>query len=130
MPGQIRELAKSMTRSSGWRKVRKEQLARQPHCAACFRKATQVHHIKPFHLYPELELEPSNLISFCADHHLLFGHLMYWRSWNPNVEQDAADMKFKISTRPDKHEAFAREVVGSRHLNWFRIKNWVYNIWR
>jgi hypothetical protein len=48
--------------------------------------------MKPFHLYPQLELDPSNLITLCEikgrDHHLLIGHLDDWESYNPNVRSD------------------------------------------
>lgn len=100
--GVVREqVVKRFTRSSGWSKLRKKYLKKHPKCAACYRKATQVHHKKPFHLYPELELDENNLIGFCPDHHLLFGHLMWWKSYNPFVEDDAQLMKEKIEQRPE-----------------------------
>jgi hypothetical protein len=52
----------------------------------------QVHHIKPFHLHPNLELDPGNLITLCEargrDHHLLLGHLDAWDSYNEHVRED------------------------------------------
>jgi hypothetical protein len=52
----------------------------------------QVHHIKPFHLHPQLELDPNNLITLCEakgrDHHLLLGHLDEWESYNVNIRSD------------------------------------------
>jgi 5-methylcytosine-specific restriction endonuclease McrA len=82
-------------RSSQWQRVRKEHLLREPACAACGHKGRgiQVHHIKPFHLHPQLELDPRNLITLCEgrgrDHHLLLGHLNTWESYNEHIRDDA-----------------------------------------
>lgn len=66
----------------------------------------EVHHIRPFHLHPDLELDPDNLITLCeAGHdgsncHLLFGHLGNFKSFNVDVRADAAHMGEKIENRP------------------------------
>ena len=85
-----------------WSKVRKKHLQKQPICAACGNdKKLEVHHIKPVHKYPELELEPENLITLCADPcHLIFGHLKHWKSWNENVVTDCEEYLQKIKERP------------------------------
>lgn len=81
-------------RSPEWPRVEQEHLLHEPACVACgYRgQGLQVHHIKPFHLYPELELDPRNLITLCEvkgrDHHLLLGHLDDWESYNPKVRTD------------------------------------------
>lgn len=81
-------------RSQEWPRVEHEHLLHEPTCVVCGYKGSQlqVHHIKPFHLYPELELDPRNLITLCEargrDHHLLIGHLGNWESYNPNVRED------------------------------------------
>jgi 5-methylcytosine-specific restriction endonuclease McrA len=81
-------------RSPQWPHVEKEHLLHEPACAACGYRGhgLQVHHIKPFHLHPKLELEPSNLITLCEikgrNHHLLLGHLDEWESFNVNVRDD------------------------------------------
>lgn len=83
-----------MERSPEWPRVAHEHLAIEPACACCGHKGQglQVHHIKPFHLHPNLELDPNNLITLCEikgrDHHLLLGHLDDWESYNPNVRAD------------------------------------------
>lgn len=74
-------------------------------CAVCGRKVAVVaHHKKPFHLFPELELEESNLIPLCEGRtvncHLAVGHLFSYRSHNPNVEEDAEVMRAKVKARP------------------------------
>jgi len=89
-------------RAIGWPKVRSEHLKKQSVCAACgSSRGLEVHHIKPFHLYPELELDPNNLITLCNKScHLYFGHLKYFKSWNPDVIKDAAEYNDKIKARP------------------------------
>lgn len=80
-------------RSPQWPRVEKEHLLHEPACAACGYRGhgLQVHHIKPFHLHPSLELDPGNLITLCEikgrDHHLLLGHLDEWESYNVHVRE-------------------------------------------
>jgi 5-methylcytosine-specific restriction endonuclease McrA len=92
------------TRSSGWSKLRKQHLSSNPCCAACGNcKKVEVHHIEPVHLSPEKELDIDNLITLCDDPcHLLFGHLMDYKSWNKDVEQDCNNFYNKILDRPYK----------------------------
>jgi hypothetical protein len=47
----------------------------------------------PFHIRPNLELDPSNLITLCRGHHLYVGHNGNWKLWNPRVREDAADLR-------------------------------------
>ncbi len=81
-------------RSPQWSRVEKEHLMREPACVACGYRGhgLQVHHVKPFHLHPNLELDPRNLITLCEvkgrDHHLLLGHLDELESYNVNVRED------------------------------------------
>lgn len=97
----------SAKRSGSWPRVRAAHLAANPCCALCGGKdKLEVHHKRPFHLMPELELDPSNLITLCEANkggvncHLLFGHLSNFRAFNPNVEADAAAWRAKIQSRP------------------------------
>ncbi len=82
-------------RSPEWPRVEQEHRLREPACVACGYKGQwlQVHHIKPFHLHPHLELDPDNLITLCQargrEHHLLLGHLGEWGSYNERVRSDA-----------------------------------------
>ncbi len=89
-------------RSWSWTKVRNEHLKNNPSCAACGRnKKLEVHHIKPYHKYPELELDPTNLITLCDDPcHLVFGHLMNYKSWNEDVVSDCNEYNNKVKNRP------------------------------
>ena len=81
-------------RSPHWPIVRKLWLHGHPVCAACgSADRVEVHHKIPFHLRPELELEPENLISLCEGAHqchLHFGHFFDWKRYNPDVERIAA----------------------------------------
>lgn len=82
------------SRSPEWPAVAHAHLAKEPACRVCGHRGQglQVHHVKPFHLYPNLELDPNNLITLCElkgrDHHLLIGHLDDWESYNPQVRTD------------------------------------------
>lgn len=79
-------------RSGSWPRVRREHLAKEPACIACGRTGDlEVHHVKPFHEKPELELDDQNLVTLCADPcHRVFGHCLDWKLSNPRVREDAA----------------------------------------
>lgn len=94
-------------RSNKWPKIRAAHLKLFPKCSICSgTKKIEVHHIKPFHLHPELELDPNNLISLCeakkngVNCHLLFGHLGNFESLNTGITQDALIWNIKITHRP------------------------------
>jgi 5-methylcytosine-specific restriction enzyme A len=94
-------------RSGHWPTVRKEHLEKNPKCAVCSgNKKLEVHHIRPFHLHPDLELNPNNLITLCESKdngvncHLLFGHLGNFKSFNVNVKRDSINWISKILNRP------------------------------
>lgn len=82
-------------RSNKWPGVRRSHLAKFPTCAACGgNDACEVHHITPFHVGPELELSPQNLLTLCeagpfGSCHRLLGHNGAWADWNPNCEATA-----------------------------------------
>jgi 5-methylcytosine-specific restriction endonuclease McrA len=90
------------TRSPKWTEIRKEHLKNNPTCIACGRdKKLEVHHKIPVHLNPELELDPTNLVTLCADPcHLLFGHLMNFKSYNKLVIEDSSVYLDKVKNRP------------------------------
>jgi 5-methylcytosine-specific restriction endonuclease McrA len=87
-------------RSPLWSWVRDDYAKKYPKCAVCQRREIEVHHIAPFHLFPERELDTNNLISLCRPHHELVGHLMDWKSWNANVRTDAMLWRQRILDRP------------------------------
>jgi len=103
-----------MNRSPEWPSVRAAHIEKYPACAACGRgDHLNAHHIKPFHIYPELELREDNLITLCGPHHddesddiddcekhrnchYTFGHAYDWKGYNPRVTKDAAEFLKKV----------------------------------
>ena len=101
-------------RSPRWREARKKWLREHPRCAACATvEKIEVHHVQPFHVHPELELDPANFITLCEaarECHLHVGHLGNWKLWNPLVRQQARTM-LAATTGGDPHGS-NREGVG------------------
>ena len=88
-------------RSSNWPTIRKQHIKKHPFCIACnSTKNLEVHHVKPYQLYPELELDPSNLVTLCKTHHLVFGHLTDYHSWNEAVVEDSNWYLQKVKNKP------------------------------
>lgn len=100
----VRKATSTHERSGHWRSKRAQHLRSQPRCAACGCKDNlTVHHIIPFHIEPELELEDTNLITLCENSgncHLMIGHLKDWKAYNPHVRQMAASMLQLVKNRP------------------------------
>ena len=95
-------------RSSKWSSVRKQYLKLNPNCAVCgkenrFLKSNEIHHCIPIFWDKSLELQESNLITLCPEHHFLFGHLMDWKSFAKDVRIDSEIWKKKIQDRPKKN---------------------------
>lgn len=93
-----------VARSPKWAKVRAAHLAEHPECVACgARTMLEVHHVKPFHLFPELELDPQNLMTLCQcpghNCHLMFGHSLNWAAYNPHAVTDAVVFRERVRTR-------------------------------
>lgn len=92
-------------RSSKWAKFRAEYLKVYKSCEACGRQEFCVpHHVIPFHIDPTKELDYDNLITLCESParncHLIFGHLLDWSSYNPDVRKDARLYLTKVRNRP------------------------------
>ena len=100
-----KRVPKGHKRSSKWRKVRKKHVNENPFCAVCedVRKL-EVHHIEPFHVNPDRELDPANLVTLCDRKnigcHYVFGHLKSWKSHNRTLEEDIEIWNDKIKNRP------------------------------
>jgi len=113
-----REAKKRVNRSPHWPHVARLFLATHAFCAGCGSVLhLQVHHRKPFHLHPELELEPTNLIVLCMDGpecHLRLGHGDNFKAFNPGVEQDTFESKATPAKRPSiwARAKAARKMVG------------------
>lgn len=109
-----RPVVAAHARSSKWPAVRDAYLVLHPACEACgSRDDLDVHHVKPFHIDPTRELDPTNLITLCSSDrtpdngaesrncHLHIGHKCAdgrgrWTCENPDVRKDAADARRKI----------------------------------
>lgn len=90
-------------RSPKWPEFRKNFLKGKS-CAVCGGvDMLELHHIKPFHLHPELELDPNNVLPLCESQkngvtcHLFIGHLGNYKSINPDVIEDARLWSHKMS---------------------------------
>src|SRR5262249_19909900 len=102
------KVPKGSKRSDQWPKVRRAYLKDHPTCSVCGgTKKLEVHHVQPFHLHPNLELDPSNFITLCENDkdgvncHLLVGHLGSFKSFNAAVREDAITWFAKIANRPN-----------------------------
>ena len=98
------DVSETSARSPKWRKVRDTFFESHPSCAfkGCDCKGPfNVHHKKPFHLFPEHELDPNNLVTVCAggtgpdgrespNHHLWVAHQGDFKDFNPHVARDLA----------------------------------------
>ena len=100
-------------RSSAWPEWSDRYMARHPFCAVTgrliwrngkFIVEAALHHIVPFHLDPERELDETNVLPMTEappfNAHLIVGHLGDWRSFNPEVVEDARKWREKILCRP------------------------------
>lgn len=94
-------------RSPGWRIVREIHIKKHPNCELCGgTEICEVHHIQSFSRNPELELDPTNLITLCESGkngivcHRAFGHLGNYQSINVNCVEDVEMWKEKIQNRP------------------------------
>jgi hypothetical protein len=90
-------------RAPGWKVLAIAWLAENPRCAACGRTEDVVpHHVMPYHLYPELELDWRNLVTLCEwrtlNCHLWLGHAGNWSDWNPYVRTDAETFRQILET--------------------------------
>ena len=106
-----------MERSPHWPSVQDKHLKIHSTCASCGgNQNLNVHHKKPFHLFPELELEPTNLITLCMDGdkdcHIKLGHGGNFKAYNPDVEIDVAKVKADFTLL----ESTAKEAKKKRLL--------------
>lgn len=88
-------------RSPKWDAFRARFLKENNECAACGAvKELEVHHVVPYQVRPDMELDRENLITLCRDDHFTFGHLKDWRSWNDKVRADCEKYRAKVRKRP------------------------------
>ena len=71
-----------------WRKTRNAYVKEHPKCAACgYDKDLEVHHCKPWHLYPALRYDFENLVTLCSACHFRYGHGQNYKHWNPQIRE-------------------------------------------
>lgn len=91
-------------RSPSWPSLRKKHLNKYPCCQCCGScTKPEVHHIIPVHVDSTKELDADNLITLCDKYcHFVFGHLMDYKSWNPDIVLDSNEYRQKIQNKPKK----------------------------
>lgn len=83
-------------RSPKWNSVRSNFLKINKRCCACSADSKlEVHHIEPFHICPELELNEKNLITLCRNCHLVIGHLRDYNLHNRKIRDDCISFMLK-----------------------------------
>lgn len=94
----LRRIVNRVLRPSAVTRAQHDYVKQHPICAACGSDySVQAHHIKPYHLFPELAADPTNFISLCEgfnECHLIIGHGGCFRFYNPDVVADAARGRF------------------------------------
>lgn len=102
-------------RSPRWPHARRMHLLEQPTCQWCGGVALlEVHHILPFHLSPERELDDLNLITLCEapglNCHLIYGHHGDWHSFNVNITSQVASHHAELLAASKQGETVAHPV--------------------
>lgn len=107
----VRDIHTSSKRSGQWRTVEKHFLETNPVCALCGSKTRlNVHHKKPFHVFPEFELDLNNLITLCMSRkecHLIVGHLNSFKKYNPNIDEDIK----KLIQHPEQKDVILKQSL-------------------
>ena len=81
-------------RSDDWPSFRKRNIHEK--CDICGKGLfLELHHIKPYHKFPELELRLENIVTLCRRHHLEWGHYFSWSSWNDRILDDIKRIKMR-----------------------------------
>lgn len=99
----FRDLVLGVKRSNSWPRVQSAHLKEYPVCECCgCREGLEVHHKNLVWLFPDLELEPGDLITLCEKRgcHLAMGHLYSYRSYNPDIDADIVIWNKKVKDRP------------------------------
>ena len=89
-------------RSGKWSEFRKSHIKK--YCELCEKKGSflrplELHHVKPFHLFPFLELDPDNVITVCRHCHLYFAHLGSFKSFCLEIKKLAEEWRLRRKQR-------------------------------
>lgn len=90
-------------RSSSWGTFRRIHI--KDYCELCEQKKgilhpLELHHCKPFHLFPELEESLDNVITVCRHCHIRYAHLGSYRSYDIDIKLEAEHWQNKRKSRP------------------------------
>ena len=103
--GVDRGLVAGSKRNSGWHKASEAYIREVGQCEFCGAKLgeegveLEVHHVEPFHVRPDLEMEKSNWAVLCRkphDCHRLVGHFRNFSLWNPLLRPFLEIWKFVL----------------------------------
>ena len=97
-----------------WSKTKREYAKIHPKvCPFCkTTKKIELHHIFPYHLFPQYENSFWNLVWACRDCHFKFCHHLDWSAFNPNVLEDIKWYKEKIENRQYEKTELIIELIG------------------
>jgi 5-methylcytosine-specific restriction protein A len=105
-------------RSPHWPAARKLHLRTSPTCTGCGTKHDlEVHHDKPYHLYPELELEQSNMVTVCRWCHFVLCHDNNWSNY-------VVDCKSVVSTHLTSVSSHRPKAISVVRGSWMHPRNW------
>jgi hypothetical protein len=104
-------------RSAKWNSIERKYLELHPFCSSC--KTTinlNVHHILPFHLFPEFELDMNNLLTLCRICHFLWGHGKDWKAYEPNVLNIIVYPEIKTIEYVKTHRVYTKDNTLAKSL--------------
>ena len=114
-------------RSPKWRTVRNEFIKSNGVCACCGTKRNlHVHHIEPFAIAPERELDTDNLITLCARCHLFVGHCAWWGAYNPSLKESIYYLRVMLQARRACSFGFARPRTWITKLARYLLRKWYH----
>jgi 5-methylcytosine-specific restriction enzyme A len=95
-------VAPDVRRDPRWAKESREWLAEHAECELCGHDAIEdleVHHERPYHLFPELEMDRQYWHALCRrphDCHRLWGHLSDFSLYNPILRESIVIVKLFV----------------------------------
>ncbi len=80
-----------------WSKLAKTFIKTHNTCVLCTTlKNLEVHHKKPWQLFPDLRYNEKNLITLCRECHFRFGHCLNWKNYNDKIEELSSVIKYYL----------------------------------
>ena len=114
-------------RSSKWRSVRNKFIESNDECACCgSMKKLQVHHIEPFCIAPERELDTTNLITLCSRCHLFVGHCGWWAAYNSKLKESLEYLRIMLQDRRTCRFGFSRRETWVSKFIKYILRKWYH----